>query len=189
MEGRGMIKTCALSPLALLVLGILGCPVPGAVGDDAGQSILLVSEDGAVVTTVPGATGAGCDVAISGGAALCTAISLCPSIAVDPATFSGCGFRIRGDVLDLECECSGFLCPIGAPTTCAEVGTLLSQQNSDAVCSQMTAGTCIQEVSAAVTTTSDAATTMNPMGTSPGCDTTCESECVGDPNCIQACGC
>jgi hypothetical protein len=176
--------------LPLLCLPLFGCPVPTSAGDDAGSGLLLIGADGAVVTTAASAMGAGCNVQTSGGVTLCTAISLCPSLSIDPATFSGCGFRIRGDVLDLECECSGFLCPIGAPTTCAEAATLLSQQNADSVCSQEGQGTCIQEAPAATTTTSaDGGTTTSTMGTSSGCDQTCESECVSDPNCIQACGC
>jgi len=151
---------------------------------------LTVGDAAAVVATSgPTATGEGCTVQTSSGTFLCTAISLCPSIAIDPGTFNGCGFRIRGDVIDLECECMGYLCPIGAPATCAQAATLLTQENSGSVCSQTTSGTCIQEAQA-VTSTGDAGTTTTTSpGTSPGCDTTCESECVSDPNCIQACGC
>ena len=114
------------------------------------------------------ATGTNCGTEATTGSVLCTGISACPDITVDQSLLSGCGFRIRGgEVLDLECGCSGSLCPIGAPTTCAEATQLLQNQTLPSVCLQLSEGPL--PVPGAATTTSTTST----------CDQNCAANCVG----------
>jgi hypothetical protein len=78
---------------------------------------------------------------------------------------------------DLECGCGDALCPIGAPSSCADAQQLLDQaQSSVDVCQQISEGICL------------------PLGgqsggTSSSCDPSCELGCQGDPGCITLCGC
>jgi hypothetical protein len=109
---------------------------------------------------------------------LCTAISTCPGISVDHDVYPDCGFRIQGTVLDLECLCSGSICPIGVPATCAQAQQLLAQQTQVAVCTQVSEDRC---TGVSGGPTSDAG--------GGGCDQTCASQCAGDPGCIKICGC
>jgi hypothetical protein len=170
--------------LAILGLLIAGCPVPLATGADAGTSPLVEGDGGLVAAS---ATGSGCTVQTAAGTPLCEAISVCPSVVVDPSVYPTCGFRIRGAAIDLECECNGYLCPIGTATDCSDAASLLAQQNSNVVCSHASEGSCILETGTASPT--DGGTITTTSGPSSSCDTTCEATCVNDPNCIQACGC
>lgn len=107
---------------------------------------------------------------------LCLGISLCPGLSVDQEAFPGCGFRVNSHRLDVECSCSGFLCPLGVASDCAAVQSLLSQSYAGAVCAQISAGVCTE------------GTPVVSLGSST-CDPVCRSECAGMPTCIQACGC
>jgi len=116
---------------------------------------------------------------------LCEQTSLCPGVTVDLGALPSCGFRIHpGSVIDLECLCNGDqLCPIGIPDTCDQATQLLSSQTALVVCEQVSDGRCVQ-VGA-----SDAGSTPNPSAAASNCDKQCESECAGEPDCIQLCGC
>ena len=142
-------------------------PVPTPTGSDAGKSS-------------DAATGGGCTVQTTGGSMLCETISVCPGVTVNQATFNQCGFLIAGKAIDLECECSGYLCSAGTTTTCAAAELILKEQNSDAVCNQLSTGGCVFEVLSGGSGSGS--------GTS-GCNEACASECVGDPTCTAACGC
>jgi hypothetical protein len=110
---------------------------------------------------------------------LCEATSLCPGVVVDPGALPNCGFQLHpGSVLDLECLCGTALCPIGVPQTCAQATQLLASQTSLVVCQQVSNATCIELAPAAT----DA-------GAASSCDKQCETECSGEPDCIQLCGC
>jgi hypothetical protein len=134
-------------------------------------------------TTTP--AGAGCTTDTESQITLCQQTSLCPSVSVDQGTLPGCGFRIHaGSVIDLECLCNGeMLCPIGVPDTCDQATQLLSSQTSSlVVCEEASDGRCVQ-VGASDAGTASAAATPS------ACDKQCESECAGEPDCIQLCGC
>jgi hypothetical protein len=178
------MKTALLSVTLAAALLSTGCPVPIASDEDAGAGAVYTSDGG--IPTVA-ATGSGCDTTSANGTPLCQAISLCPTLVVDPSVYPDCGFRISGSAIDLECECSGYLCAIGTAESCTDAATLLAQQNSSEVCSHSYEGACIQETATA--TASDGGTSTTTTGPASTCDMTCESTCVSDPNCIQACGC
>jgi hypothetical protein len=128
-----------------------------------------------------GATsGTGCTTDPQSGVTLCEQITACPGVDVDQGAFPGCGFRMSASsMFDLECGCGDSLCPIGTPTSCTTAQQLLDQgQSSIVVCEQLDQGTCLPLGGP------DAGT-----GTSNGCDKQCESECAGEPSCIQMCGC
>lgn len=110
---------------------------------------------------------------------LCEETSLCPGVVVDPGALPNCGFQLHpGSVLDLECLCGSALCPIGVPQTCAQATQLLASQTSVIVCEQVSNGNCIERVAPAA----DA-------GAPSSCDRQCQSECAGEPDCVQLCGC
>jgi hypothetical protein len=165
-----------LTLCALVAASLAGCVMPkgsaadgGAAGSNGGSGI-----DGGAT-----ATGAGCAQDPQTGVTLCAAVSLCPNVVVDTDLYPDCGFRIRGQIIDLECLCSGSLCPIGVATTCAQATQLLAAQNATLVCSQVNEGRC-----------ANATPTPAPSGSAGnGCDHACSSECGGDPGCIRSCGC
>ena len=110
---------------------------------------------------------------------LCEATSLCPGVVVDPGALPNCGFQLHaGTVLDLECLCGDALCPIGVPPTCAQAAQLLVMQSSIVVCQEVSSGNCV-----------GLAAPGADAGASNSCDKQCETECAGEPNCIQLCGC
>jgi len=123
-------------------------------------------------------SGTGCATDATSGITLCEAIDACPGIAVDQGAYPGCGWRMSAASLyDLECACGDALCPIGTPTSCADAQQLLDQsQSSVLVCQQASEGTCIPLAPSS-------------GGTPSGCDKSCESQCAGEPGCIQLCGC
>jgi hypothetical protein len=141
-------------------------------------------------TTTP--TGAGCSTDPQTEITLCQQTSLCPGVSVDQGMLSGCGFRIHpGSVIDLECLCNGEdLCPIGVPDTCAEATQLLSSQTSFVVCEEASEGRCVQVGSEAGTSSASASPSTSAASASPStCDKQCETQCAGEPDCIQLCGC
>ena len=127
--------------------------------------------------TADAAVGAGCTGDLGGGLKLCTYVSLCPTLGVDHDVYPNCGFRLHGDLIDLECVCQGVLCPIGVPTTCAQAKELLSSQTEYAVCAQVNEGRCTALGTAG--------------GTTPpaSCDRNCAAQCHGDTSCMKSCGC
>jgi hypothetical protein len=170
------MKTGPIGRVSAYGILIAGCAMPTLGSSDAGTA--STSSTGDASTASPAATGAGCATDPTSGVTLCTAISLCPSVTVDSDQYPDCGFRIQGTVLDLECVCSGSVCPIGVPTTCADAQQLLQEQSELAVCTQVSEGRC---TGGQVGPTSDAG--------NGGCDPTCSSMCAGEPGCIVACGC
>jgi hypothetical protein len=155
---------------APLLVGACQLPTVGdgdaGTGNDAGAATEAGSTDivGADCTTV------------ATGVTLCAAVSACPSYELDPRLFPHCGFRIAGSALDLECYCTGILCPIGVATSCADVATLVRDQTEDTVCAEEGLGLC----------TSLAGSTTGGTGS---CNPTCTDGCGNTPACRQACGC
>jgi hypothetical protein len=125
-----------------------------------------------------GGTGVDCVTDPATGVVLCAELSTCPGLSVDPSAFAGCGFRTGGAAIDLECLCSGSLCPIGVPTTCAQAAQLLTGQTVLQVCQQVAEGLCVP------VETPDAGASV-----APGCDRTCQSQCGAAADCLQICGC
>ena len=125
-------------------------------------------------------TGVGCTTDPATQVVLCAGINACPGVSIDPGAFPGCGFRVNagGAPIDLECLCSGSVCPIGAPTTCAQASQLLQSQTVLGVCEQVSEGLCVQ-----VAAPPDAGSVA------PGCDRTCQSQCGSAADCLQICGC
>jgi hypothetical protein len=111
---------------------------------------------------------------------LCEGLTTCPTLAVDQNAWHGCGFLLNGKVVALVCECSGYICTAGSTPTCSTASKLLSEGSADLTCNQLTSGGCVFEGLGGV---------GSGTGTNGSCDTTCESQCTGDPTCIQACGC
>jgi hypothetical protein len=180
---RTLWLSLCLWPLAL---PFGGCVMPTSGGSDAGAGAKI--DTGAAV---PGmATGTGCGSDPTTGVTLCTGTTECPGVTVDPSVFPGCGFYISGSSLNLECLCSGYLCPMGAVTTCAAAASLLQATNEGTVCGGVTTNACAQipGTGAGGTAGSGAAADAG-MGSGTGCDTTCEAMCAGEPDCIQLCGC
>jgi len=125
-----------------------------------------------------GGSGTNCTLDPASQVVLCAGIAACPGVSVDPGVFPGCGFRTGGSsAMDLECLCSGSLCPIGVPTTCAQAAQLLQTQSLLEVCQQVSEGRCV-EVEA-----------PDAGGVAPGCDRTCQAECGAAADCLQICGC
>ena len=141
---------------------------------DAGAA---ASDAGATPSQPDAAVGAGCTGDLGGGLKLCTYVSICPTLGVDHDVYQNCGFRLRGDLLDLECVCSGVLCPIGVPATCEQAKQLLASQTEYAVCAQVNEGRCTALGTGGGTTTP------------PSCDHNCAAQCHGDTSCIASCGC
>jgi hypothetical protein len=127
------------------------------------------------------AEGAECGTDPSTSAILCLQNTLCAGITIDSSVYPGCGFRVNGTVVDIECSCSGYLCPLGA-STCAQATTMLAAENYSQVCAPASSGNCAQGTPVAT----GAAATSSSGGS---CDTVCRSECGADINCIQQCGC
>jgi hypothetical protein len=109
---------------------------------------------------------------------LCEGVTACPGVYVTQGAFPNCGFRLHGaSALDLECLCNGeYLCPMGAPTSCAAAQQVLYQQVSSLiVCEAVDEGSCPDIIVDA--------------SSSSSCDRACESQCQSDPGCVSLCGC
>jgi hypothetical protein len=162
---------------AVLLMSVASGCLQLSTGADAGTG-------GSTATGTTGAsatlTGENCQTDSTGTVTLCQGISTCPGITVDPGAFPNCGFLVDGtSVLDVECVCSNFLCPIGVPQTCADVTALLNAQTELGICSQVSEGRC----TSLVTTTLDASVSTST------CTSDCQQECSGEPDCLVACGC
>jgi hypothetical protein len=202
---RSGSPTVPLASLALLGLsvatgGLAACLQQVSTGtgttDTTATTAATTTSAGSDVTP----TGAGCQTDAVSGITLCEESSECPTIDVDQSVMPGCGFRIRtGGVIDLECLCSGELCPVGIADTCDEALALLNQEQSAVmVCEQVSESRCLDVTSDAAASTATTTTTTTPTttGSTSGsttaagsCDKVCESECAGEPDCIQLCGC
>jgi hypothetical protein len=156
---------------------VAGCGLVPSIGSGGGTGGSTTAGTGA--TTTVGGTECGVDPETS--ATLCLGNNACPGVTIDTEVYPGCGFRINGTAVDIECSCSGFLCPLGA-TSCGDATTKLAADNVGVVCAQVSAGTCTQGTPVASSSTSSS----SGSGT---CDTTCRDECGGEPTCLQQCGC
>lgn len=172
----------------ITTLPLGGCLMPTSGSDAGAPNTGATSDAGASSIPSGNATGSGCGTDPTTGVTLCVGTSLCPDISVDESAFPECGFRINGNILDLECLCSGYLCPVGVATTCAQVSQLLSAQNEGVVCNAVTNNACAQLTTASAGSTATNAQTAD-SGSGSGCDTNCEANCAGEPDCIQLCGC
>jgi hypothetical protein len=171
-----------LTPFYALVLAlpIVGCGMLQQLdGGSAGSGSSSATTGSGTV-----AQGIECGVDPNTGATLCLGISICPGLQVDQETFPQCGFRISGEVVDVECSCGGSLCPLGT-TSCADAQTLLAQSNEGNVCAEVSAGTCIEGIPNA-STSSAAASSSSSGGT---CTMDCIDSCANDPACLEGCGC
>ncbi len=122
------------------------------------------------------ATGTSCGADPSSGISLCLGSSSCPGVKVDPDQFPGCGYRISGTTIDLECVCGDALCPMGSGASCLDAKALLADQSALGVCATVAEGRCETIETHAVSSPST-------------CDKDCRSRCSGDPNCFTLCGC
>jgi hypothetical protein len=182
---------CVGGGLALSVPS--GCVMPTS-SDDAGAKVtipLVAQDSGAIGSKV---TGTGCGTDPTTGVTLCVGTSACPNVSVDPSVYPDCGFYITGSSTYLVCLCSGYLCPIGLPTSCDEASTLLQASNEGSVCGEASDNECTAVSSGTGSTGGTGSSGGSEAGSgsdgaSGGCDQTCESMCAGEPDCIQLCGC
>ena len=148
-----------------------------ALGSDAGAasagSASTASENDASAPF----SGINCGVDPSSGISLCLGISACPGVLVDPDQYAGCGYRISGTTIDLECLCDDSLCPMGSAASCLDAKALLADQSGAGVCAGIADGRC-----ATVKQTSDSTPASS-------CDKECRAQCGGDLNCVTLCGC
>lgn len=171
--------------LFVTAVSVTGClSLDTGAGTDAGTAASSSSSgsSGSSGSSSGGATsGTNCTTDPQSGVTLCEQIADCPGVDVNPGAFPGCGFRLHASSLfDLECGCGDSLCPIGTPVNCATALQLLDQeQSSIVVCQQLDQGSCLPLSADGGAGSSSSST----------CDKQCESECAGDPDCIQLCGC
>ena len=181
MSKSAMVRSpFAILPRSLALVAALlagqACVLPDISqnGSDAGAAAPPAGSDaGATVR------GASCT-AVTASISLCEFISACPTLSLNPQVFPQCGFRIHGSAIDPECLCqSQYLCPVGAPTTCAEAAKAASGDTTyDSVCQQALTGNC-QDLGAA---------TGTGASQSAACQA-CLKNCDNVPSCIDACGC
>jgi hypothetical protein len=181
------ILPCLLSCLAAFELA--ACVQQIGTGDDTTSGSTASS---ATASGDDGGGGTNCGEDPTTQITLCSSLNECPTIAVDPSALAGCGFRVHPNstVIDLECVCGDYLCPIGVPDTCAQAATLLNGLTSLVVCEEASEGKCVQEAAPEAGTTSTTTTgTSGTTGTSSTCITGCITSCGTAPDCLQLCGC
>jgi hypothetical protein len=165
---------------AVFVGGCLQIGLPGITDGDPVALDAGPASDGAVATDVKTANvdagvDRGCVVDPLSHATLCTSIALCPGLAIDHDQFPDCGFRTGSGLIDIECVCDNYLCPLGTTLTCAQAHNLLASQFEVLACTQVSEGRCAPR---SVVAPSDS-----------WCDETCRAACTGVPRCMRACGC
>jgi hypothetical protein len=165
-----------LLPIALVATSLAGCGILQALDGGSGAGS---SSPAAAGTGGGSAQGIDCGTDPDTSATLCLGNTACPGLTIDTVVYPGCGFRVNGAAVDIECSCSGWLCPLGA-TSCAVAKQKLAEENYGAVCGQLGGGACIQGVPTPRSTSSSSG---------GSCDPTCRSECAGEPTCLQLCGC
>ncbi len=163
--------------IATASIALFACPaclqLSTGTGTDAGSTYSTTPSTG----TASAATGTNCGQDPTGQVLLCEQIDVCPGLSVDPSVFPNCGFRLDGtSAIDIECDCSDSLCPVGAPQNCTQAAQLLSAQTGFAVCEQVAEGRCVS---------------LAPpdAGTQSTCTSECQAECAGEPGCLTLCGC
>jgi hypothetical protein len=174
---RGPFGRAVRTPFLLILASCLHLDLPN--GADGGADAAKTS-DAAVTSDVKGSDkGAGgdfgCVVDPLSRVTVCTAIGLCPGLSVDHDRFPNCGFRAGTGLIDVQCFCDNWLCPLGATLTCGQARELLATQFELTACSQVSEGRCA------------ARSVVPPTGTS--CDKNCAATCAGDPGCLRLCGC
>ncbi len=132
---------------------------------DAGRSLAS--------STQPTVMGGGC-AAVNASTQICSEITSCPGVTIDRSVFAECGYVVHDDTIDPECLCSGSLCPMGAPGTCADMQQILANTTVAQVCNQYASGKCLNEGSIG--------------GPSADCEL-CKANCDGNAACIANCGC
>jgi hypothetical protein len=161
-------------PLAVALFPLAACMDLGT-GTDGGTAPTATAPSG---QPEAGPGGSDCLQNSAATITLCAQITSCPGVTVDRGAYPDCGFRMgAGAVLDVECVCDDQLCPVGVAASCSQAGMLLDGQSEITVCQQVNESRCVSLGGGA-----DA-------GGSGTCDTQCRSECSGDPNCLQLCGC
>jgi hypothetical protein len=164
----------AFVPLLLASCLQIGMPDHSDGGADAGKASDAAASD-AKGPDVDAGGDLGCIVDPLSRVTLCTSIAVCPGLAVDHDRFPHCGFRPAAGLIDIECFCDNFVCPLGATLTCGQARDLLMTQFELNACLQVNDGRCAPR------------SVTPPTGTS--CDKNCASMCAGDPGCIKLCGC
>ncbi len=166
---------------ALALVSLSACVQLGQAADsdsDSDSGSAANAGSGATgVAANAAATGTNCGVDPGSGVSLCLGSSSCPGLRVDPAQFPGCGYRISGTTIDLECLCGEALCPMGSAASCLDAKALLTEQSALGVCAAVADGRC---------------ETVEPIHSDSNnstCDKNCRSHCSGDPNCFTLCGC
>ncbi len=159
-------------------LALSGCALLQALEGGSGGSTTTAAAAGGSTPVA----GSDCGQDPDTSAVLCLGNNVCPSVTIDTNAYPGCGFRVSGYTVDIECSCSGWLCPLGA-TTCTDAQTKLSAENLGTVCGQMGTGVCVQGTPV---TSSSSSSSTSAGGT---CDQSCLAGCDGEPICIQTCGC
>jgi hypothetical protein len=168
----------ASAGLVGLIALLAACNFQPPTGSGGGQSHGGSSGGGDGGVKVDAATGAECSIPTMSGAMLCETINLCPGLTVDQNAFNGCGFLVAGKTIDIECECSGYLCSAGTLPTCAAAKLVLAEQSATQICSQLSSGGCNIELM-----------TSGSGSGQGGCNESCASLCQGDPTCTASCGC
>jgi hypothetical protein len=172
------MRVALWSAVALLPLAPLASCLQISTDTGDGTSGSTGSSGASGSTAASGGTGIDCTTDPATGVVLCAQLSTCAGVSVDPSALAGCGFRTGGAAIDLECLCSGSLCPIGVPTTCAEAAQMIGAQTVLQVCQQVAAGLCVPVEAP------DAGATV-----APGCDRNCQNQCGSAADCLQLCGC
>ncbi len=149
----------------------------GAASDAAAAA--TVTEGG--VVSAPGVTGVNCAMDTSLGISLCQSTTQCPAVIIDQSVYPGCGWRIVGNIADLQCDCNGLLCPIGTPTTCGQATDLIAAQSQGTVCQGIAEGRCTNPASTGGGSGGG--------GTPSSCDKNCAADCAGNASCLMLCGC
>lgn len=169
-----------------LALPLAACLQLGTeTGDGTGAGVTTPSGSGGGGSSSGGSSGAGvgtnCSTDPATQITLCERIPNCPGVDVDPGVFPSCGFQLHAaSTFDIECWCGDALCPVGAATSCTTAGQMLDQQTSSlVVCEEASLGSCVYP---GVDAGSGSSSTT-------ACDKSCESQCAGEPGCIQLCGC
>jgi hypothetical protein len=145
------------------------------------------TSDGGVLTG--SATGTGCGTDPATGVTLCTGTSECPTLVVDQSVFPECGFYFAGGSIFLACLCSNYLCPMGLAATCDQAASVLQSTDEGSVCGEASNNACTVITSPSTSAGTGTTTPEADSGGGSGCDTQCESDCAGEPDCIQMCGC
>jgi len=125
-------------------------------------------------------TGVNCGTDPASGVTLCLGLSSCPHVLVDSDQLPGCGYRVNGNTIDLECLCNDSLCPVGSAASCDDAKALLQDQTAQGVCAGIAEGRC---------TIVSQSVQNGGSNSASSCDKSCRSDCSGDPACIRLCGC